>query len=91
MISIIHGMHVPAITRLKEERDKCTRVQDEPVVEESLPVVKLGTSCGGNGSMMTIGKGSSDKKSWMSSAQLWNAETESVNSRASFFFVICNL
>lgn len=65
-----------AITRLKEEIEQCSRLEDGTVVEELMK-----TNSRGNGSF-TILKETIDKKNWMSSAQLWSAETKSVNIRA---------
>ena len=53
------------------------RMPDEPVVEEFRP---LKTNSGGKGSLI-MSKESCDKKNWMNSAQLWSAETKSVNSK----------
>ncbi|XP_027347206.1 transcription factor HHO5-like [Abrus precatorius] len=64
-----------AISRLKEEINGGVRMQDEPVVEELMTLVKLKSNSGGNGSL-TMEKGNGDKKNWMSSVQLWNAKTK---------------
>ncbi|XP_061340681.1 transcription factor HHO5-like isoform X2 [Gastrolobium bilobum] len=62
-----------AIARLKEEIEGCMRMQDEPVVEELMPLMK--TNFEGKGSL-NMWKEISDKKNWMSSAQLWSVETK---------------
>ncbi|CAJ1929759.1 unnamed protein product [Sphenostylis stenocarpa] len=52
-----------AIARLKEEKVKCSILQDPPAREEFVP---LKTNSGGNGNERC------EKKNWMSSAQLWS-------------------
>lgn len=66
-----------AIARLKEEKDQCMKMQNQPFVDEIMPL-KLKANFGGKESL-TIGKETCDKKSWMSSVQLWSAETKLVN------------
>lgn len=68
-------MHA-AITKLKDEIRGGVRMQDEPVVEELMPLMK--TNSEGNGTII-VSKESSDMKNWMNSVQLWNAETKPVN------------
>ncbi|KAK7307602.1 hypothetical protein VNO77_40810 [Canavalia gladiata] len=64
-----------AIARLKEEKSKCSGMQDPPVTEEFMP---LKTNSGVN-EPLTMENQSCDRKNWMSSAQLWSTETKSKN------------
>ncbi|KAG5028661.1 hypothetical protein JHK87_012175 [Glycine soja] len=66
-----------AISKLKVEINGAVRMKDEAVVEELMPLMK--TNSEGNGSLMIVGKESSDKKNWMNSVQLWNVETKQMN------------
>ncbi|XP_027361911.1 transcription factor HHO5 [Abrus precatorius] len=68
-----------AIARLKEEKNKCSGMQDPPLLEEFMP---LKTNSGGNrngNGPLTMENQICDKKNWMSSAQLWSTETKSRN------------
>ncbi|CAJ1942735.1 unnamed protein product [Sphenostylis stenocarpa] len=65
-----------AITKLKEEINGGVRIQDEPVVEEFMPLMK--TNSGGSESL-NMGKERSDMKNWMNSVQLWNVESKPRN------------
>ncbi|KAE9597614.1 hypothetical protein Lal_00013749 [Lupinus albus] len=62
-----------AIAILKEEIDHCMKMQNE-TVEDFMPL-KVKYDSGGKGSL-TIGNETFDKKSWMSSVQLWSGESE---------------
>ncbi|KAK7309230.1 hypothetical protein RJT34_05790 [Clitoria ternatea] len=65
-----------AIARLKDEKVKCSGMQDPPVTEEFMPL-KTNSGFGiGNGPLTNENQGC-DMKNWMSSAQLWSSETKS--------------
>ncbi|PQQ18159.1 myb family transcription factor EFM isoform X1 [Prunus yedoensis var. nudiflora] len=57
-----------AIERLKEKVMQCKKMEDRPVIEEFIPL-KGNLDENGEG---VLGKENSDKKNWMSSAQLWS-------------------
>lgn len=64
-----------AILRLREEAMQCTESEGGHVTEEFIPL--KGRSEGDEGAEM--GKDSSDKRSWMSCAQLWSCNRSSDN------------
>ncbi|XP_008241541.1 PREDICTED: uncharacterized protein LOC103339953 [Prunus mume] len=57
-----------AIERLKERVMQCKKMEDRPVIEEFIPLKGNLDENGGG----VLGKENSDKKNWMSSAQLWS-------------------
>lgn len=57
-----------AIERLKEKVMQCKKMEDRPVIEEFIPLKGNLDENGGG----VLGKENSDKKNWMSSAQLWS-------------------
>lgn len=72
-----------AISRLKDEKLKCSGTQDPLVSEEFVP---LKTNSGGNG----YENESSEKKNWMSSAQLWSTQkTKSVKFCLIYCVCVC--
>ncbi|KAI4314934.1 hypothetical protein L6164_027793 [Bauhinia variegata] len=66
-----------AITRLKEETARCMEMQDQPVIEEFIPLSSKASS--GENGQLSMGKDSCEKKNWMSSVQLWSTETKTRN------------
>ncbi|KAJ7944392.1 Myb-like transcription factor family protein [Quillaja saponaria] len=61
-----------AILRLKEEIVLCKEIQDPPVIEEFIPLKKDSREENG----LDMGDDCSDKKNWMSSAQLWSSDNK---------------
>ncbi|KAJ7952918.1 Myb-like transcription factor family protein [Quillaja saponaria] len=61
-----------AILRLKEEIVQCTKMHDLPVIEEFMPLKKNSREDYG----LYMGEDCSDKKNWMSSAQLWSTNNK---------------
>ncbi|XP_054825450.1 transcription factor HHO5-like [Prosopis cineraria] len=61
-----------AITRLKEEKVQFVEMLDLPEIEQFIP---LKANSGENGQVI-MEKDGCDKKNWMTSAQLWSAETK---------------
>lgn len=62
-----------AIARLKEEAAQCKESKNGPVIEEFIPL--KGNS--DENERVNSGDDSSDKRNWMSSAQLWSTNTDS--------------
>lgn len=59
---------------MKEEAIRCRELKEGPVVEEFMPLKR---NSGGEDGGVNLGDDSSDKRSWMSSAQLWSANIDS--------------
>lgn len=62
-----------AIERLKEEATQCKELKNGPVVEEFIPLKGNSNENGRADS----GDDFSDKRNWMSSAQLWSTNIDS--------------
>ena len=62
-----------AIGRLKEEAIQYRELKDVPVIEEFIPLKR--NSAGEDGGVNS-GDDSSDKRNWMSSAQLWSTNVD---------------
>ncbi|XP_027917691.1 transcription factor HHO5-like isoform X1 [Vigna unguiculata] len=62
-----------AITKLKEEINGGVRMQEEPVVEEYMPLLKTNSE---GSETLNMGKERSNMKNWMNSVRLWNVESK---------------
>ncbi|BAT75556.1 hypothetical protein LR48_Vigan727s002200 [Vigna angularis] len=62
-----------AVTKLKEEINGGVRMQEGPVVEEYMPLLKTNSE---GSETLNMGKERSNMKNWMNSVRLWNVESK---------------